>query len=127
MARSQQLAKNIDKTMGSIQKAQSDGLITQDQAGKLAESALRGMIGAEIAAAKQLTDVPEVKNLLNTAAGSGSPNVKVSRPDQSVSVKSPAPSSEDKVAADIHVDVLSQNSADTRAFGPSRSDTSGTT
>ena len=127
MARSQQLAKNIDKTMGSIQKAQSDGLITQDQAGKLAESALRGMIGAEIAAAKQLTDVPEVKNLLNTAAGSGSPNVKVSRPDQSVSVKSPAPSPEDKVAADIHVDVLSQNSADTRAFGPSRSDKSGTT
>ena len=86
LAQQQKLSQNIDQTMGSIQKAQRTGLINQDQASSLTNSALQGLIGGGQPPAKSLTDVPEVKSLLNSVAGKPDTTVSLTQGAEAVDV-----------------------------------------
>ena len=60
------MTKDIDKAMRTIQTAQSQGLITDEQARNLSEAAIRGMVGAGPDSPKATT-TDEVKDLTDTA------------------------------------------------------------
>ena len=73
------MAKDIDKAMRTIQTARSQGLISDQQAAALTETAIRGMVGAGTTNPPQATSTEEVKELTKTA-GENSAAIKMSRP-----------------------------------------------
>src|SRR5262249_7215276 len=88
LAQQQFLNKDMDRTLKSIGDAKKKGLLTDDQAQKLTESALRGSVGDRRPAESRPTSSPAVQRFLDKAATSKSSEVSVSRPEGSVSVKS---------------------------------------
>lgn len=61
------IAKDIDKAMRTIQTARSQGLINEQQAAQLTETAIRGMVGAGTTNPPSSTTTDEVKELTETA------------------------------------------------------------
>ncbi|NQY79762.1 MAG: hypothetical protein HRT47_05565 [Candidatus Caenarcaniphilales bacterium] len=115
------MAKDLDKSLETIEKAKSKGLLNQEQAAKLTESAIRGSIGGgSTTPGANLTDQPEVKKLIDKAAQGGK-DVDIKRPGEAVSVKTGEREAKD---ASVSID-LSGNSSDLRAFKFSSKDKSG--
>ena len=73
------MAKDVDKAMRTIQTARNEGLITDDQASQLTESAIRGLVGGGPGSPSKSTTTEEVKALTKTA-GDNKAAVKVDRP-----------------------------------------------
>lgn len=80
------LKKDIGKTLQTIQKAEKNGLITKDDASRLTNSALSGMVGEEKQPQRHLTDEPEVQKLVRSASEAESSQVDLIRGSESVGV-----------------------------------------
>jgi hypothetical protein len=91
LAMQKALSKDSDKNIKAIKQAKEAGLLTEQQANSLTESALRGQIGDKRKPDKPLTDEAEVKDLLKSAAGSDSADVALTSGDQTVAVKTGTP------------------------------------
>ncbi len=119
------MAKDVDKAMKTINTAKQQGLITDEQAGKLTETAIRAMVGGGATNPPAASTTDEVKQLTETA-GSNNAAVKVTRPTgEQVEVDArPAAGSADTKKPIIILDPATE-SADTRAFRPSAHDLSG--
>jgi hypothetical protein len=74
------MTRDIDKTMRTIQQARSQGLLNEDQARSLTESAIRSMIGGGTQTSAQPMTPSQVQALTNTA-GANQAAVRVQRPD----------------------------------------------
>jgi hypothetical protein len=90
------MAKDIDKTMRTIQSAKEGGLLTDAQAQELTKNAIGGMIGAGAKPGEgdKLTSVPEVKDAILKASDAPGGEISMSRATaagrESVDVKMPA-------------------------------------
>lgn len=115
------MAKDADKAMRTIQQAKSSGLINDQQAQELAQTAIRGMVGAGTTNPPKATTTEEVKQLTETA-GANKAAVKVARPTGE-QVEVDARTSEDTSRPIIILDA-GTSSAETRAFNPSSGDKS---
>jgi hypothetical protein len=75
------MAKDIDKTMRTIQAAKEGGLLTDAQAQELTKNAITGMIGggAKPEEGDKLTSVPEVKDAIQKASDAPGGEISVSR------------------------------------------------
>ena len=73
------MVKDVDKAMKTIDTARKQGLINDEQAGKLTESAIRGLIGAGTTNPEQATTNDDVEELTKTA-GKNKAALKISRP-----------------------------------------------
>ncbi|MHB8809573.1 MAG: helix-hairpin-helix domain-containing protein [Desulfobulbaceae bacterium] len=73
------MVKDIDKAMRTIQGARKEGLINDEQASQLTESAIRGLVGAGTTNPPKATTTEEVKDLAKTA-GDNKASLKVNRP-----------------------------------------------
>jgi competence ComEA-like helix-hairpin-helix protein len=75
------MAKDIDKTMRTIQAAKADGLLTDAQAQELTKNAISGMIGAGTKPEEgdKLTSVPEVKEAIQKASDAPGGEIAMSR------------------------------------------------
>jgi hypothetical protein len=91
LAMQKALTQDMDKTLKTISQAKADGLLTEQQANALTESALRGMIGDERKPETALTDSPEVKDLLRSATTSDKADVSLARSGETLSVKREGP------------------------------------
>lgn len=87
LALQRSMSRDIDKTLQAIQRAERSGLISREQAGQLAAGALRGLIGDSPQAERRLTEEPEVRQLLSTAAQPGGGDVTITRPGETVEVR----------------------------------------
>lgn len=87
LAQQKQLQENSDRTLQSIRKAKADGLISQEQASALTNSAIQGMIGEDRNPKSQLTDQPEVRDLIRSSADTGQGDISITRPGESVDVR----------------------------------------
>lgn len=87
LAQQKALSQDIDKVIQKVRQAEREGLISKDDASKLVNAALSGMVGQETRAEKKLTDEPEVKNLLNSASESPSADVSLSRQGEAIDIK----------------------------------------
>lgn len=89
------MAKDIDKTMRTIQAAKADGLLTDAQAQELTKNAIGGMIGAGSTNtdADKLTAVPEVRDAIQKASDAPGGEISMSRANaggrENVDVKIP--------------------------------------
>lgn len=79
LALQQRMARDIDRTVQSIQRARQANLINDQQASTLTEGALRSMIGGGTQAPAQPMTTADVERLTNTAAANQAA-VTVSRP-----------------------------------------------
>jgi hypothetical protein len=113
------MAKDVDKAMRTIQAAKSSGLINDEQAQELTQTAIRGLVGAGATNPPKTTTTQEVKELTNTA-GTNKAAVKVSRPTGE-QVEVDARSTEDGPRPVIMLDGNTA-SAEHRAFRPSAGD-----
>jgi hypothetical protein len=87
------MARDIDKSMRAIQNARSAGLLSNEQARELSQSAIRGMIGeARPAGSEALTMEPDVQRLLQAAALGRSGEVSIHRNGETVDIKRPGSS-----------------------------------
>jgi len=86
LVQQKQLSQSIGSSLGAIKQAQKDGLISNADASDLADSALKGLVGAPRKPAQSLTDVPEVKSLLNKAANSPDSKVSLARASEQLEV-----------------------------------------
>jgi hypothetical protein len=75
------MAKDIDKTMRTIQSAKEGGLLTDAQAQELTKNAITGMIGggAKPGEGDKLTSVPEVKDAILKASDAPGGEISMSR------------------------------------------------
>lgn len=75
------MAKDIDKTMRTIQAARTEGLLTDAQAQELTRNAISGMIGSGARAedSEKLTSVPEVKEAIQKASDAAGGEIAMSR------------------------------------------------
>lgn len=112
------MSKDIDKAVKTIQAAKTQGLISEEQARKLTETAIRGMVGAGTANPESTTSPGDVKSLTETA-GKNAAAVKVTRPTgEQVEVDARPPGKQDEANPII---ILGSTTAtpDNRAFNPS--------
>jgi competence ComEA-like helix-hairpin-helix protein len=119
------MSKDIDKAMKTIGEAKDKGLITPDQAQKLTETAIRGMVGAGTTNPPAATTNEELKDLTSTAGKNGAA-VSVTRPTgEKVEVDArPAEGG----AADSGRSFIIETDGDSpqrRAFGPAANDKTG--
>jgi competence ComEA-like helix-hairpin-helix protein len=113
------MAKDVDKAMRTIQAAKTSGLLTDEQAQELTQTAIRGLVGAGATNPPKATTTDELKDLTNTA-GAQKAAVKVSRPTGE-QVEVDARSTEDAPRPVILLDGDTA-SAEHRAFRPSAGD-----
>jgi len=120
------MAKDIDKTMRSIESARQQGLLTDDQARTLTQSALQSMIGGGPATEPKPMSTADVGSLTQTA-GANAAQVKVSRPGGEQVEVDARPASRDADAAPRPRIVFDTGtaSAERRAFQPATHDISG--
>lgn len=113
------MSKDVDKAMRTIQSAKTNGLITNEQAQELTQTAIRGMVGAGTTNPPAATTTKEVKEITETA-GSNKAAVKVSRPTGE-QVEVDARQNEDASKPIIILDPDTAT-AEVRAFRPSTGD-----
>lgn len=90
LALQRNMSRDIDKTMKTIQGAKQSGLLTEQQAQSLTESAIRGMVGGGAGPQPTpLTQAPEVKSAIQAGSARGDA-VRVQRGDESVEVTPPS-------------------------------------
>ncbi|AXF85322.1 hypothetical protein DTO96_101052 [Ephemeroptericola cinctiostellae] len=122
------MAKDIDKTMRTIQTAKNDGLITDEQAQALTKNAISGLIGAGSSEQAKPMTTEEVKDVTRTAAEQGA-NVSVNRPSGEtlqVQARPEANASAKDVEKSGSLSFSpTTNTAENRAFNPSSNDKSG--
>lgn len=119
--------KDIDKALNKIKEQHSTGAITDQQRSQLTEAALRGMIGGGTQAPAEPLSRQDVQELTNTA-GANEAAVRVNRPGgEAVDVDARPPSGLEQSLGARTIIILPnpENSADSRAFFPSRQDKSG--
>jgi hypothetical protein len=83
--------RSLDRTVKRIGDAKKSGMITDDQARRLTESAFRGSIGEGRPAEKPPTASPAVRRVIDRVAESRSGELHVNRPGGSVSVRTGEP------------------------------------
>lgn len=124
LAMQRNMVRDIDKTMRTIQQAKRDGLLNDEQARTLTESAVRSMIGGGTQAAAQPMTTEQVEQLTNTA-GTNDASISVSRPGgENVTVNAQREGLELSTKTFIILP-SPQNDPDSRAFFPSRNDKTG--
>ena len=114
--------KDIDKTMKTIGSAKQAGLIDDKQAASLAETAIRGMVGAGATNPKEASTTQEVKEITK-AAGEEKAAVSVTRPTGE-KVEVDARGDKEDTGRPIIILGGSTASPDHRAFRPSANDKS---
>lgn len=82
----QVMKKDIGKTLKTIQQAEGDKQITKDQANQLSYSALSSMVGEPTKKSENLTQEPEVKDLIKSEAQKKQSNIKINRGSESVEI-----------------------------------------
>ncbi len=117
------MSKDIDKAVKTIGEAKDKGLITDDQASKLTETAIRGMVGGGATNPPAASTTDEVKQLTETA-GTNNAAVKVTRPTGEQVEVDARRGAEDSARPVIILDDAT-NKAETRAFNPATNDLSG--
>lgn len=117
------MSKDIDKAIKTIDSAKAQGLISEEQARQLSETAIRGMIGGGATNPPNSTTTPEVKEITETA-GKHDAAVSVTRPTGE-KVEVDARSSRDSDRSFIIE--RSGNEPEARAFGPATNDKRGVT
>lgn len=120
------MSKDIDKAMKTITDAKEKGLITDQQASGLMETAIRGMVGGGAQNPKSAPTTSDVEKITK-AAGQEKASVSVTHPTgETVEVDArpgTASGKEDASAPIIILDSFTE-SADVRAFRPSKDDKS---
>jgi hypothetical protein len=86
LAQQRFLNKELDRGIDHIKQAREKGLITDDEARTLTESALRGAIGESRPAAESPTRSASVQRAIERVATSNSGSLRVTRPEGSVEV-----------------------------------------
>lgn len=119
------MARDIDKTMRTIQGARQNGSISEQQAQQLTEGAIRSMMGGGPNPAPTPISTRDVEQLVNTA-GQNDASLSVNRPSgERVSVDARR---EDSVQDSTRPSIIlppTANAADNRAFGVATHDRSG--
>jgi hypothetical protein len=120
-----QMNKDIDKSLDKIQEMKQKGLLTDDQAKKLTESALQGMIGGGAKPDAPPMSTKDVKELTDKA-GENEAAVKVSRPTGEQVEVDARPKDESKEDSKKAIIILTEatEAAETRAFKPTTNDKS---
>lgn len=114
------MSKDIGKAMKTIQSARDQGLIDNGQAATLAETAIRGMVGAGTTNPKESATTADVEQLTKTA-GAEQAAVSVTRPTGEKIDVDARPTTEDS-RTPIIILTADTAAADTRAFRPSAND-----
>jgi hypothetical protein len=119
------MARDIDKTMKSIDAAKQQGLITDEQARNLTQSALQSMIGGGPTTDPRPMSTADVGELTQTA-GANNAQVKVSRPGgEQVEVDARPPSPDSDRPRAVIVLTADTSTAERRAFNPATHDITG--
>lgn len=119
------MAKDIDRAMRTIQTARSQGLISDEQASNLSETAIRGMVGAGATNPPAATTTEEVSRLTERA-GENNAAVRVTRPTgEQVEVDARPTGGPEDSGRPIIILSSDTSSAENRAFRPSTNDKSG--
>jgi hypothetical protein len=88
LAQQRFLNQQLDSSVGHIKGARDSGLISDQDARSLTESALRGAIGEVRPAASSATHSPSVQRAISRVAASNSGSLRVTRPEGTVTVNS---------------------------------------
>lgn len=117
------MSKDIDKAMKTITNARQQGLINDEQAAGLMETAIRGMVGAGATNPKEASTTADVKEITKTA-GAENAAVSVTHPTgEKVEVDARQSGKEDAGKPVIILEGDSE-SAQNRAFRPAANDKS---
>lgn len=109
LAMQQETSKNIDRTLQNVKQARSNGLINDEQARAITQSALQSMVGQSRPALQAPQDSPAVQKAIDAASQSPKGEVTVTSPTESVFASFDNP--------DIGVDAGSTGAAFVPEFG----------
>jgi hypothetical protein len=113
LAQQKEIKDEYDRTADRIKKALDDGLITKDDASKLTNSALRGLIGENRDQPKtKLSQEPSLKKVIESGADPGNSIEVVS---DNESIKKTSTAADEGV---ITIDLLKNNSPLAKSFFP---------
>ena len=86
LARQNELGRNAERMLNRIAGARKDGLLSQETAQSLANSALKGLIGDKPTKPEKPTEDSTIKKVLDKTAQSSKADIKVSTPDETVEI-----------------------------------------
>jgi len=84
LAQQQELGRNVDRTLAQIGQARTAGLLTDQQAGDLAHTALQGLVGQPPASQVSPVHDPAVSKAIDAATQSSQGTVNVTTPDETI-------------------------------------------
>ena len=124
LAMQRAMSRDVDKAMETIKQAKESGLIDEDQAGRLTEQAIGGLVGNSKAGkdTEKLSKEEEVKKAIKEGSKSGK-DVEVKRGDESVKVSDPRQTEAAKPSVSLDEGITAQQ----RFFGPANHDLTGVT
>jgi hypothetical protein len=118
------MRRDVDRAMNKIREAKAEGLITEEQARSLTQSALRSMVGGGTDSPNEsaLTNEPEVEQAIRSAASTPGGDLSLSRSTAggTETVRLRTPGAEDSLRSFIVTGP--GTSAERRAFGPTALD-----
>lgn len=118
------MSRDVDKAMETIKQAKDSGLIDKEQAGRLTEQAIGGLVGNSKAGkdSDKLTKEEEVKKAITEGSKTGK-DVQLKRGDEEVKVSAPSQDVVSKPGLDLDSGITPQQ----RFFSPASHDLSGVT